>query len=97
MENIVSWRWFYEICVKFLSQVLGDEGKRQEYDTFGMSGGAKAGMGGFQNARGFSQGGKSLLVSLRSEPSHVSFVIVLMLDFMSWSKKIASPVVAQYL
>ncbi|KAL8605330.1 hypothetical protein ACOMHN_031269 [Nucella lapillus] len=41
-------------------EVLGDEAKRRDYDTFGMSG-ARAGMGGpggFQNTQGFGQGGK---------------------------------------
>ena len=43
-------------------QVLGDEGKRRDYDSFGMRGGgaAGAGTGGFQSARGFNQTGTKL-------------------------------------
>ena len=40
-------------------EVLGDEGKRKDYDMFGMSGGQSgAGAGGFQSARGFGQQGQ---------------------------------------
>jgi DnaJ-class molecular chaperone len=47
--------------ILFDVQVLGDENKRREYDTFGMSGtGASAGAGGFGTRQGFSSTGTGM-------------------------------------